>query len=62
MKNFLAFIFGFVGILLIMGSANDCDGACMENANTLEEMLLISLGGLACLFVAFLIAEMENLK
>ena len=29
------------------GSANDCDGACMETANTFGEMLIIAGVGLA---------------
>ena len=29
------------------GSANDCDGACMETANTLGEMLVVAGVGLA---------------
>jgi len=28
------------------GSANDCDGACMETANTLSEMLMVAFLGL----------------
>jgi hypothetical protein len=28
------------------GSANDCDGACMETANSLPVMLTVILGGL----------------
>ena len=60
MRNFLAFLFGLVGIVLIMGSANDCDGACMENANTWEEMLVISLCGLVCLFIALCLVEKER--
>ena len=30
-----------IGFMMIAGSANDCDGACMEYANTLGEMALI---------------------
>lgn len=36
-----------VGIMAMAGSANDCDGACMETANTLGEMLTIVGIGLA---------------
>lgn len=36
-----------VGIMAMAGSANDCDGACMETANTLGEMLVIAGVGLA---------------
>ena len=32
--------------MAMAGSANDCDGACMETANTFGEMLLIAFVGL----------------
>ena len=31
------------------GSANDCDGACVENANTIAEMLIVIAGGLVAM-------------
>ena len=31
-----------LGIMAMAGSANDCDGACMETANTLGEMLIVA--------------------
>jgi Co/Zn/Cd efflux system component len=31
---------------MMAGSANDCDGACMETANTLTEMLMVAFLGL----------------
>ena len=31
------------------GSANDCGGDCMENANTIGEMLIVASIGLAML-------------
>ena len=33
------------------GSANDCDGKCMEQANTLGEMLMVA--GLGATMMAF---------
>jgi hypothetical protein len=36
----------FVGIIMMAGSAGDCDGACMEQANTMSEMLTIAGTGL----------------
>jgi hypothetical protein len=39
-----------VGLLAIGGSANDCDGHCMEQANTIGEMLVVmGLGFILCL-------------
>ena len=45
--NSLAGILIVVGIMAMAGSANDCDGACMETANTLGEMLIVASIGLA---------------
>lgn len=46
----------FMGLIVAAGSAGDCDGACMEMANTLPEMLMIAgigiilmLGGAFCI-------------
>jgi Co/Zn/Cd efflux system component len=36
-----------LGLMAMAGSANDCDGACMETANTLGEMLVVASIGLA---------------
>lgn len=35
----------FMGLMMIAGSANDCDGACVEQANTLGEMLAVMAMG-----------------
>ena len=35
-----------IGIMMAAGSAGDCDGKCMEYANTLPEMLMIAGIGL----------------
>ena len=42
MKQVINTISGFLivgGLMAMAGSANDCDGACMETANTLGEMM-----------------------
>ena len=39
----------FVGLLMIAGSAGDCDGACMDQANTLGEMMTIIAIGIAAI-------------
>ena len=54
MKNFICSLLILIGIFMIAGSAGDCDGKCMDQANTLSEMfsligiglMLIILGGL----------------
>lgn len=35
-----------VGLVMMMGSAGDCDGKCMENANTVGETIMFALTGL----------------
>ena len=39
------------GLMAMAGSANDCDGACMEQANTVGEMLTVALFGLIALVI-----------
>jgi Co/Zn/Cd efflux system component len=46
MKNTISSLLIITGIIMMAGSANDCDGKCMETANTLSEMLMIALLGL----------------
>ena len=41
--NTIATALVFVGIVMMAGSAGDCDGRCVENANTISEMLMLSL-------------------
>ena len=49
MKNVFSSILIVTGLVLMAGSANDCDGACMETANTLGEMALVAGVGLVLL-------------
>jgi uncharacterized membrane protein len=45
MKTIINTIAGLLiagGLMAMAGSANDCDGACMETANTLGEMLTVA--------------------
>lgn len=51
MKGFVGAIFVLVGIIAIAGSGNDCDGKCMEYANSIGEMLKIMFFGI--LSIAF---------
>ena len=51
MKNVFSSILIVTGLVLMAGSANDCDGACMETANTLGEMALVA--GVGLLLMAF---------
>ena len=47
MKTTISAILIFSGIAMMAGSAGDCDGKCMENANSLLEMFMYALGGMA---------------
>ena len=47
MKTALGAFLLFAGLVAIAGSANDCDGACMEQANTMSEMMMIVFIGLS---------------
>mgnify|MGYP001110704025 CR=1 FL=1 len=40
-----------LGIMIAAGSAGDCDGACMDQANTMGEFIILAVTG-----VAFMIA------
>tara|TARA_B100000073_G_scaffold87180_1_gene67925 strand:- start:2207 stop:2407 length:201 start_codon:yes stop_codon:yes gene_type:complete len=44
--NTIATLLVFVGIVMIAGSAGDCDGKCVEQANTISQMLMYAGIGL----------------
>ena len=49
MKTITTWIGAFffvAGLLMAAGSAGDCDGACMEQANTLSEMIILAVTGI----------------
>ena len=50
LRGLIALVTGCTGLIMMMGAANDCDGACMEQANSFEMTLLLSVIGLG-LFV-----------
>jgi len=54
MKQTIGFILIVVGIMAMAGSANDCDGACMDQANTIGEMLMVAGAGLFAVIVGAL--------
>ena len=45
-KQFLGACLLFAGLISVAGSAGDCDGKCMEYANSLPEMLMMIFFGL----------------
>ena len=54
MKQTIGFILIVVGIMAMAGSANDCDGACMDQANTISEMLAVAGAGFVAVVVGAL--------
>ena len=44
--NTIATLLIFTGLIMMAGSAGDCDGRCVENANTISEMLMFAGIGL----------------
>ena len=46
--NTLATILLFAGIVMMAGSAGDCDGACVEQANTIGQMLMYAGVAMGC--------------
>ena len=60
--NFIATILIAVGIIMIAGSGNDCDGKCMDQANTLSEMFAYAGIGLTLIIIGALplVKSMED--
>ena len=47
MKTIISAILITLGLIMMAGAAGDCDGKCMENANSLLQMFMYALGGMA---------------
>ena len=62
MKTIIGSILLGFGIMMMAGSANDCDGACMETANTLSEMLFVASIGLVMSFAGFMTLYSKLIK
>ena len=51
-----------VGFLIVLGAAgSDCDGACMENALSLSEIMLYSLLGMSLIVWGGIAMKQEQL-
>jgi uncharacterized membrane protein len=50
----IGFILIVVGVMVMAGSANDCDGRCMEQANDIGTMLMVAASGLFATLVGAL--------
>jgi hypothetical protein len=50
MKVFIGAALVLIGIMMVAGSAGDCDGKCMEYANSLGDMMKsVGIGLTMCL-------------
>ena len=58
--NTIGGILLFGGLMAIAGSANDCDGKCVETANTLGQMLQIVFYGISAMGVGGYILFLAN--
>ena len=57
MKNAIGAILIFGGLVVAAGSAGDCDGKCMEYANSLGDMMLIAAAGVAMMITGFFLVK-----
>ena len=61
MRDIIAGTLIVVGLMIMAGSAGDCDGKCMEQANTLGEMMTYAMIGLSVSLVgAFTLLSAAN--
>ena len=59
MKTLISSILIITGIIMAAGSGGDCDGKCMEYANTLSETLFYAFIGLCMMMVGTILALSE---
>ena len=58
--TFIGYLLVALGIMAMAGSAGDCDGKCVENANTMLEMLTVAGIGLAMFLFGFMLILQKN--
>jgi len=58
--TFIGYLLVALGIVAMAGSAGDCDGKCVENANTMLEMLTFAGIGLAMFLFGFMLILQKN--
>ena len=49
-----------LGLMTMAGSAGDCDGKCIENANTFSEMMVLVFWGLVSIVLGAIIMFKTN--
>ena len=58
--TFIGYLLVALGIMAMAGSAGDCDGKCVENANTMLQMLTFAGLGLAMFLFGFMLILQKN--
>ena len=58
--SIIGYLLVALGIVAMAGSAGDCDGKCVENANTMLEMLTFAGLGLAMFLFGFMLILQKN--
>ena len=58
--TYIGYLLVALGIMAMAGSAGDCDGKCVENANTIMEMLTFAGIGLAMFLFGFMLILQKN--
>ena len=58
--SIIGYLLVALGIVAMAGSAGDCDGKCVENANTIMEMLTFAGIGLAMFLFGFMLILQKN--
>ena len=58
--SMIGYLLVALGIMAMAGSAGDCDGKCVENANTIMEMLTFAGIGLAMFLFGFMLILQKN--
>mgnify|MGYP001431662999 FL=1 len=58
--SIIGYLLVALGIMAMAGSAGDCDGKCVENANTIMEMLTFAGIGLAMFLFGFMLILQKN--
>ena len=60
MMNIIGAILIVTGLMFVAGSAGDCDGKCMEYANTMEEMVFAIVIGLTLMAIGGIIIGIKK--
>ena len=58
--SIIGYLLVALGIMAMAGSAGDCDGKCVENANTIMKMLTFAGIGLAMFLFGFMLILQKN--